>query len=161
MPTYEPIFSLSYLWIIPFWAFLILGKRTGFTEKIVLLGGIAPLALNYTILLALTMSGQMALGENMAGSPDPTNLAGAMAFLGSEGGATMGWIHFLAIDLLAGLWISRISDQHGIHRITQSLILLSVFVAAPVGLTLFLVVLGFRKRQNKHGSGANRAQTMA
>jgi Domain of unknown function (DUF4281) len=52
----------------------------------------------------------------MVGSPDPTNLVGAMAFLGSEGGATMGWVHFLAIDLLAGLWISRIADQHGIHR---------------------------------------------
>jgi Domain of unknown function (DUF4281) len=155
MAQYEFIFSASYLWTMLFWALLILGPRTGFTEKIVLLGGILPLVSSYTILLALTMTGHLSLGEKMVGSPDPTNLAGAMAFLGSEGGATMGWIHFLALDLLAGLWMARISDQNSIHRVAQSLILLSVFVAAPVGLVLFLIVLAIRKRQSKRVSGAD------
>jgi hypothetical protein len=61
----------------------------------------------------------------------------------SRGGATIGWIHYLAFDLFVGIWAARNADRRGIHRLVQAPILFFIFMLGPLGLTLYLVTRQF------------------
>ena len=71
---------------------------------------------------------------------DLTSLAGVMALFDSPGGATIGWIHYLAFDLFVGTWISRNADAHKISRWFQIPILFFTLMAGPIGLLLYLLL---------------------
>jgi hypothetical protein len=71
---------------------------------------------------------------------DLTSLAGVMALFDSPGGATIGWIHYLAFDLFVGTWISRNADAHKISRWLQLPILFFTLMAGPIGLLLYLLL---------------------
>ena len=72
----------------------------------------------------------------------------------SDGGVTVGWIHYLALDLFAGLWIAKDADQKGFSRLIQAPVLLLTFVAGPAGLLLWLVIRESRARKGaRRGMG--------
>jgi hypothetical protein len=136
---WETIFSIANAWPVLFWLLLALGPRNETTARIVLFGGIAPLALCYAVLLPLIMTGTVdPIGPPGAGSPNFTELSGIMAIFQSKGGATVGWIHYLAFDLFVGLWIARNADRHGYARWLQVPILFFTLMAGPLGLVLYL-----------------------
>ena len=81
-----------------------------------------------------------------AGGGDFTTLAGVMKLFDSPGGATMGWIHYLAFDLFTGLWIARDADAKGFSRIVQFPFLFLTLMAGPVGLLTWLIVRERRAR---------------
>jgi Domain of unknown function (DUF4281) len=137
---WDTVFSIANMWPLLFWLLLAFGPRTEMTAKIVIFGGIAPLALSYTVLLPLIMTGTIDPVGPEGGSMDFTQLSGVMALFDSKGGATVGWIHYLAFDLLTGLWVARNADRHGYHRIVQVVILFFVLMAGPLGLTLYLLL---------------------
>jgi hypothetical protein len=138
---WETIFGAVNLWAIPFWLLLAFGPRTELTARIIAYGGIGLLALSYAILMPLMMAGVVD-PVRPAGSTisDLTSLAGVMSFFDSKGGATVGWIHYLAFDMLAGLWIGRNADRHGYARWLQFPMLFFTFMLGPVGLTLYLLL---------------------
>jgi Domain of unknown function (DUF4281) len=136
---WETIFSIANAWPLLFWLLLALGPRTEATARIVLFGGIAPLALTYAVLLPLILTGTLdPVGPPGAGSPNFTELSGIMAIFQSKGGATVGWIHYLAFDLFVGLWIARNADRYGYFRWLQVPILFFTLMAGPLGLVLYL-----------------------
>ncbi len=137
---WETIFSIANLWPLPFWLLLAIGPRNERTARIVLYGGVAMLALAYTILLPLIMAGAIDTVGPEGGSAEFTKLSGVMALFDSKGGATVGWIHYLAFDLLTGLWVSRNADAYGYHRAVQVIILFFVLMTGPLGLTLYLLL---------------------
>jgi hypothetical protein len=138
--SWETVFAIANVWPLLFWLLLAFGPRTETTAKMVLYGGIGPLALVYSILLPLLIAGQIDPVGPEGGSMDLTTLAGVMGFFASKGGATVGWIHYLAFDLLAGLWVARNADRHGYARWMQVPILFFVLMAGPLGLTLYLLL---------------------
>jgi hypothetical protein len=137
---WETIFGLANIWPLPFWLLLAFGPRTEITAKIVLFGGIAPLALVYWVLLPLILYGQIDPGSTGEMSTDLTSLSGIMGFFASKGGATVGWIHYLALDLFTGLWVGRNADRYGYHRIVQIVLLFFVLMAGPMGLAMYLAI---------------------
>jgi hypothetical protein len=137
--SWEHIFSIANLWPLPFWLLLAFGPRSETMAKLVLYGGITPLALCYTLLLPLIMTGTIDPIGPEGGSVDFTQLSGIMALFDSKGGATIGWIHYLAFDLLAGLWVARNADRHGLARWIQVPILFFVLMTGPIGLSLYLL----------------------
>ncbi len=137
---WETIFSIANLWPLPFWLLLAFGPRSELTARIVLFGGIAPLAMTYAILLPAIMTGAINAVGPEGGSMDFTQLSGIMALFDSKGGATIGWIHYLAFDLLTGLWVARNADRHGYRRWVQVPILFFVLMAGPFGLMLYLLL---------------------
>jgi Domain of unknown function (DUF4281) len=138
--SWDTVFSIANMWPLLFWLLLAFGPRTEMTAKLVVFGGIAPLALCYTVLLPLIMTGTIDPVGPEGGSMDFTQLSGVMALFDSKGGATVGWIHYLAFDLLAGLWVARNADRHGYARWIQVPILFFVLMAGPLGLTLYLLL---------------------
>ena len=137
---WETVFSIANTWPLLFWLLLAFGPRTELIAKLVLFGGIFPLALTYAILLPMIMTGGIDAVGPEGGSVDFTQLSGIMALFDSKGGATVGWIHYLAFDLFVGLWVARNADRHGYARWMQVPILFFVLMAGPFGLTLYLLV---------------------
>ena len=66
-----------------------------------------------------------------------------MAMFRSEGAIVVGWTHYLALDLLAGLWIARDADRLGAGRLLQVPYLLATFMAGPAGVFAWLVTRQF------------------
>jgi hypothetical protein len=137
---WETIFSIANFWPLLFWLLLAFGPRSELTAKIVLFGAILPLALVYAVLLPLIMTGAVDPVGPEGGTLDMTQLSGVMALFDSKGGATVGWIHYLAFDLFVGLWVARNADRHGVARWVQVPILFFVLMSGPLGLALYLLL---------------------
>ncbi len=75
-----------------------------------------------------------------------TNLDGVKALLDNEWAFLAGWIHYLAFDLLAGIWILNDSVRSGIPRGLIILTLIFTFMAGPFGLFLYFIVKSLRKK---------------
>lgn len=149
---WETIFTLANFWPIPFWLILAFAPRKEVVAQLVLFGGIAPLALTYAVLLPSIMFGIIDPSGPVGGeTPDFTQLSGVMALFDSKGGATIGWIHYLAFDLLTGLWTARNADRYGIARWIQLPILFLTLMAGPLGFLIYLLVrqvLIFKKQSD-------------
>lgn len=101
-------------------------------------GGIGLLACTYAVIIIPLMAG--IIDGGIRGTPDFMTLAGVQQLLASQGGATVGWIHYLAFDLFVGLWVARNADKYGFARWLQIPILLFVLMLGPLGLVLYLLL---------------------
>lgn len=141
--AWETIFAVANIWPLLFWLLLAFGPRNEMTARLVLYGGIALLALAYSILFPLIVAGvidPVGPGDGSVDYSQLSQLSGVMALFDSKGGATIGWIHYLAFDLFVGLWVSRNADQHGYARWVQVPILFFVLMAGPLGLMVYLLL---------------------
>ncbi len=57
------------------------------------------------------------------------------------------WIHYLAFDFFVGCWILEKSKAEGIGHGWIVIPMIFTFMLGPVGLLLFLILLGIRKRR--------------
>jgi hypothetical protein len=81
------------------------------------------------------------------------SIAGVRALFASDAGIVIGWIHYLALDLFAGIWIARDADQKKFSRIVQAPVLALTFVAGPAGLGLWFLI---RERRARAVAGPRR-----
>ncbi|MDA0820235.1 MAG: ABA4-like family protein [Proteobacteria bacterium] len=97
------------------------------------------LSLTYAVGLIGIMTGTFeAFGGD--GSANFSSIEGVRAVFASDGGITVGWIHYLAFDLFVGIWIARDGDAKDFSRFLQAPILFFTFTAGPFGLFLWLVI---------------------
>lgn len=144
--TWETLFSLTNGWAIFGWVALAFLPRKPLVLTLIMYLGVALLALVYTVMMGLMMSGTVdPVGGNGSGL-DFTTLAGVMALFDSKGGAVIGWTHYLAFDLFIGLWIARDADAKGFGRLVQIPILFLTLMFGPVGLIAWLIVREPRAR---------------
>jgi heme A synthase len=76
-----------------------------------------------------------------------STLDGVMKLFENKTLVTAGWVHYLAFDLLAGIWIKRNSVKYGIHHGLVIPCLLFTFMLGPVGLLLYLVIRVIKTKQ--------------
>jgi hypothetical protein len=141
---WEQIFGFANLWAMLCWAVLALAPKREQIIPYLFYAGSGLLALTYAALIVPLMSGLISDG-GPAGGPraDFTTLAGVMAIFDSPGGATIGWIHYLAFDLFVGIWAARNANRRGINRIIQVPMLFFILMVGPLGLTFYLVLRQF------------------
>ncbi len=141
---WEAIFGFANLWAMACWAVLAFAPRRDAIITPLFYAGVGLLAVSYAVLIIGLLSGGMDGGVGGGGTkPDFTTLAGVQALFDMQGGATIGWIHYLAFDLFVGIWAARNADRRGINRVVQVPILFFIFMAGPLGLTLFLILRQF------------------
>lgn len=121
------------------WAALILLPRWPALLSALLYLGVALLCLVYAVGLISIVGGLVDPVGPDTGS-NFSSIAGVRAVFASDGGVTVGWVHYLAFDLFVGLWIARDADAKGFNRFIQAPILLATFLAGPLGLLIWLVV---------------------
>lgn len=138
---WEAIFEWTNRWALLCWVILAFAPRREQIIPYLFYAGCGVLALTYAGLIVPLMTGMISDG-GPAGRPGPdfTTLTGVMALFAAPGGATIGWIHYLAFDLFVGIWVARNADRHGYHRLVQIPILFFVLMVGPVGLVLYLIL---------------------
>ncbi len=139
--NWDMIFGFANAWALLGWVILALAPKREIVVPIVFFAGSVLLACLYAGLIIPLMAGLISDG-GPTGRPaaDLTSLAGVMALFDSPGGATIGWIHYLAFDLFVGTWISRNADAHKISRWLQLPILFFTLMAGSIGLLLYLLL---------------------
>jgi hypothetical protein len=130
----DRLFSLGNLFVMPFWVLMILLPRWRWTERIMQSPLVVALpALIYAALVLPRFGPIMGALQN----PTPTGIA---ALLGTPEGATIGWMHFIAFDLLIGRWAYLESRARGISALVMAPVLFTILMLGPIGFLLYLAV---------------------
>lgn len=138
---WDTIFGAANVLALLCWAGLIMAPRGEISRSLIFYGGAGLLCLAYGVLLVLLLTGALDSGAaDGAGPASFTTIEGVRAIFLSDGGVTVGWIHYLAFDLFVGLWIARDADGKGFSRLWQAPVLLLTFMAGPLGLLIWLVI---------------------
>jgi len=131
------VFKAVNLLALVAWIALILLPRWPALLSAILYLGVGLLCAVYACGLVAVVSGL--IPNPGGGGADFTTIAGVRAIFATDAGVTIGWTHYLAFDLFAGLWIARDADAKNIARPIQGPILLATFLAGPVGLGIWLL----------------------
>ncbi|NJN43900.1 MAG: DUF4281 domain-containing protein [Anaerolineae bacterium] len=94
----EILFNLINVYVIPFWAMMILAPHWEITRRT--MKQIWPIVILAVVYAALLVSQLI----SPSGVPLDLSLNGISTLLGNPSGATIGWAHFLAFDLFVGRW---------------------------------------------------------
>jgi len=144
---FETIFSLSNLLVLPFWLLMIALPHWRWTHRIIRSPLIAAGPAALYLFLALPR-----LGALLPAVFSPT-LASIAATLGTPAGATLGWAHFLAFDLLVGRWAYLDSRERGISAWVMAPVLFCILMLGPVGFLFYLAVRAIRVAQQRGVAG--------
>lgn len=141
---WETIFGLANLWAMLCWAVLAFAPKRDAVITPLFYAGVGLLSLAYAVLIVGLLGGMIDGGAGSGeGTPNLMTLAGVQALFDMQGGATIGWIHYLAFDLFVGIWAARNADRRRIGRFIQIPVLFFIFMAGPLGLTIYLILRQF------------------
>ena len=133
--SYDLMFSLVNLSVIPAWALLILAPKWSVTEKLVH-------SMFYPLLLGSIYIGGMVLAAMGHGAEGGgfTSIEGVRTLFSTDVGMIIGWTHFLVFDLFVGAWEARDARRVGFSHWLLVPCLLLTFMLGPIGLVLYLVM---------------------
>ncbi|MFN8371776.1 MAG: ABA4-like family protein [Anaerolineae bacterium] len=142
--TFDAVFWLANVYVVPFWILLILAPRWEWTQRIC--GSLlifVPLALTYAVLLipiAVRVS---------QGLPDVSTTEGVAQILSIPFAAAVGWIHYLVFDLFVARWAYFDSRERQIPARWVSPTLFVIYNLGPFGLLLYLGVRTLHSRRQQ------------
>ena len=132
--SYQNIYLMANWGVIPFWLLLIIlpnhGVTNFFVQSIVapfLLAG-AYGFIAYNIFLE---------GNTLDSFELYNGLDGLYSMFANEAFLLVFWIHFLAISLFLGAWISRDSQRYMVPRFFVIISLILTYFTGPVGLLIY------------------------
>jgi len=132
--NYQNIYLVANWGVIPFWLLLIILPNHGVTNFFVQ-SIIAPLLLAgaygfiaYNIFLE---------GNTLDSFELYNGLDGLYSMFSNEAFLLVFWIHFLAISLFLGAWISRDSQKYLVPRSFTIISLIFTYFTGPVGLLIY------------------------
>ncbi|AXT58291.1 DUF4281 domain-containing protein [Aquimarina sp. MMG015] len=138
--TTADTFSIANMIAMPMWVLMILLPKWKITRFLIDFK-IIPIALSliyaFYIFQAIQIGGGMDFGS----------LASVMALFTEENAVLAGWVHYLAFDLMVGMWILDQNKKIGIHQLLIAPCLFGTFMLGPIGLLLFLIIKSIK--QNK------------
>ena len=76
-----------------------------------------------------------------------SSLNGVMDLFTDKTAVTAGWVHYLAFDLLTGIWIKKNAQKYNIHHLILIPCLLLTFMLGPIGFLLYLLVRSIKTKQ--------------
>jgi len=141
--TYDLLFSLINLSVMPAWALLILAPKWSVTETLVH-------SMLYPLLLGAVYIGGMVLaymGQGAEGGSF-TTIEGVRTLFSTDVGMIIGWTHYLVFDLFVGAWEARDAQRRGVNHWILVPCLILTFMLGPIGLFLYLIL---RKLTGKGG----------
>ena len=132
--NYQNIYLIANWGVIPFWLLLIIipnhGLSNFFVQSIIV-----------PLLLAIAygfVAYNIFLDGNILDSFELYNgLDGLYSMFANEAFLLVFWIHFLAISLFLGAWISRDSQKYMVPRFFVIISLIFTYFTGPVGLLIY------------------------
>lgn len=145
---WDSLFGIANLWALVCWIALIALPRNAILQSAVFYAGAGLLCLAYAVLMALVLGGLVDPASVDGGSEASfSTIEGVRGIFMSDGGVTIGWIHYLAFDLFVGIWIAKDADHKGFSRWVQAPILFLTLMAGPAGLLVWLIIREKRARR--------------
>ncbi|MBD2243495.1 ABA4-like family protein [Nostoc sp. FACHB-888] len=129
--TISQLFNIANLFVLPFWALMILLPNWKVTRQI--MSSYLPFLVLAGVYLYLFITS--ITPENAQALSNP-QLADIAKFFADETAAATGWIHFLVMDLFVGRWIYLEGQKTGIWTIHS--LALCLF-AGPLGLLSYIL----------------------
>src|SRR5438046_2794648 len=130
----DSLFGLTGLLVMPFWLLMMLAPRARVTAW-AMRAPVGP-ALPALVYLAMVAPKVAVLLPALM----QPKLAEISALLGTPEGATIGWLHFLALDLFVGRWIYLDSRKRGLSAWLISPLLFLTLMFGPIGLLAYLAI---------------------
>ncbi|MBC7689990.1 MAG: DUF4281 domain-containing protein [Aquabacterium sp.] len=129
------LFKIASALVLPGWLLLIIFPRWQWTDKIITGVIVALLAAAYIYCIAqvFTPGTMKSFGT----------LDGVMKLFTNETAVLAGWIHYLAFDLMTGLFETKNAQKHNIHHLLVIPCLFLTFMFGPAGLLLYLIIRVF------------------
>ena len=139
--TFENIYLWANFGVLPFWLMLIFIPNSKFTQFFVN-SIILPLILSAAYVYAIYQS---ILFE------EPIfdffrlylNLDSLYTIFATESFLLVFWLHFLALNLFLGSWVSRDGVKYNISRSLLFIPLILIYFAGPLGLVLYWIIRVF------------------
>lgn len=128
----ELFFSIANTTALISWVLLMIFPFGRLLKKLLMGFVISALAILYVFLIANSF--QPSSFESFS------TLAGLTSLFNNPTAFLAGWIHYLAFDLMVGLYIAKNADQYGINRFLLIPCLLFTFMLGPVGLLLYFII---------------------
>jgi hypothetical protein len=76
-----------------------------------------------------------------------STLDGVMSLFTNKMAVTAGWVHYLAFDMMTGIWIKNNSLKHGLKHVVIIPSLILTFMLGPTGLLLYLIIRAGKTRK--------------
>jgi hypothetical protein len=140
--SWQSVFAVTNAIALIGWLLLLLAPRRPLTLSLVLYAAVGLLCLIYVVIFAALLGGSVdpvrAPGAGAVSLTD-YSVRGLRALFASDGAITVGWTHYLALDLFTGLWIARDADNKRVGRLLQAPVLFATYMAGPLGLLIWLI----------------------
>jgi hypothetical protein len=140
--SWQSVFAVTNAIALIGWLLLLLAPRRPLTLSLVLYAAVGLLCLIYVVIFAALLGGSVdpvrAPGAEAVSLTD-YSVRGLRALFASDGAITVGWTHYLALDLFTGLWIARDADNKRVGRLLQAPVLFATYMAGPLGLLIWLI----------------------
>jgi len=140
--TPSDVFSIVGMLALPMWVLLIFlpkWKITRFLIDYKIIPIILSVIYAIYIIQALIAGGMMDFGS----------LKSVMQLFTVENAVLAGWIHYLAFDLLVGMWIVNQNKTLQIHPVIIAPCLLGTFLFGPVGFLVFMIIKTIKLKNSK------------
>ena len=147
--TFENIYLWTNFGILPFWFMLVIIPNSKITQFFIN-SIIIPLILSaaYIYILYQTIQLDEPIFNTFSLYLGLDNLYTVFA---TESFLLIFWLHFVAINIFLGSWISRDAVKHNINRVITFFPLLLVYFTGPTGLILYwLIRIFYAKRLSFH-----------
>ncbi len=139
--TPSDVFSLSNLIALLMWVLMILLPKWKVTRFLIDFKAI-PIVLSVVYVIYIVQA--MLIGGLM----DFGSLSSVMALFTSENAALAGWVHYLAFDLLVGMWILNQNKDLNIPQILIAPCLFLTFMFGPVGFLFFIIIKNIKRKKS-------------
>ncbi len=139
--TPTEVFSISGMIAMPMWILMIFLPKWKVT-KFLIDFKIIPL------LLAVVYAIYIFQAIQIGGMMDFGSLASVMALFTEENAVLAGWVHYLAFDLVVGMWMLDQNKELKIHQVVMAPCLFATFMFGPIGFLLFMIIKTFKQKQS-------------
>lgn len=138
--TPDSIFQLCNTIALVGWLILIFISPFWFNTDKLLIGIVITLfAVLYTWLLASNFK--------LSDMEKFSTLTGVMELFTNKVAVTSAWVHFLAFDLMVGIWIKKNAMKHGISHWLLIPCFFFTFMIGPMGLLIYLLIRWVKTKQ--------------
>jgi Domain of unknown function (DUF4281) len=136
MKTLEIYFKSATLLAVSCWLLLILFPSFSYSNQYVILVAVALLAVSYGYLLFFRKNHDATIYPK----GNFSTLQGVSNLFLNPKGVLIGWIHYLAFDLMVGLYIKQEATTLGMSHWLQIPCFILTLVFGPLGLLLFFIL---------------------
>ena len=147
--TFENIYLWTNFGVLPFWLMLIIipsSKITQICVNSIVLPLILAIAYVYVIYQAILLDEQMFDIFKLY-----LNLDNLYTVFATENFLLVFWIHFVALSIFLGSWVSRDGIKHNMPRKLITIPLILIYFTGPLGLVLYWMFrIFYAKRLGLH-----------